>query len=63
MSTVKLDLDDDLLALLQKTNQSLEKAAREMIVLEIYRRGVLSSGKAAEHLGMSRSPSSSTPRI
>jgi predicted HTH domain antitoxin len=54
MSTVKLELEDDLLALLQKTNQPLEKAAREMIVLELYRRGVLSSGKAAQHLGMSR---------
>lgn len=53
-TVVKLELEDDLLALLQKTNQPLEKAAREMIVLELYRRGVLSSGKAAEHLGMSR---------
>jgi len=54
MNTVKLDLEDDLEALLQQTNQPLEKAAREMIVLELYRRGVLSSGKAAEHLGMAR---------
>ena len=54
MSTVKLELEDDLLALLQKTNESLEKAARELIVLELYRRGVLSSGKAAEYIGMSR---------
>ena len=54
MSTVKLELEDDLLALLQKTNESLEKAARELIVLELYRRGALSSGKAAERVGMSR---------
>jgi hypothetical protein len=54
MSTVKLDLEDDLLVLLQKTNQPLEKAAREMIVLELFRRGLLSNGKAAEHLGMAR---------
>jgi len=54
MSSVTIELEDDLLALLQKTNQPLERAAREMIVLELYRRGVLSSGKAAEHLGMSR---------
>jgi hypothetical protein len=54
ISTVKLELEDDLLALLQKTNESLEKAARELIVLELYRRGVLSSGKAVEHLGMPR---------
>ncbi len=54
MSLVKLDLEADLEALLQQTNQPLEKGAREMIVLELYRRGVLSTGKAAEHLGMSR---------
>ena len=54
MSTVKLVLEDDLEALLQQTNQPVETAAREMIVLELYRRGVLSSGKAGEHLGMSR---------
>jgi predicted HTH domain antitoxin len=54
MSMLKLDLEDDLEALLQQTNQPLEKAAREMIVLELYRRGVLSTGKAAEHLGMAR---------
>jgi hypothetical protein len=40
MSAVKLELEDDLLALLRKTDTSLEKAAREMIVLELYRRGI-----------------------
>jgi predicted HTH domain antitoxin len=54
MSTVKIEVDDDLAALLQQTHQPLEKAAREMIVLELYRRGSLSSGKAAELLGMPR---------
>jgi len=47
-------LDDELAALLQETHQPLEKAAREMIVLELYRRGSLSSGKAAELLAMPR---------
>ena len=54
MSTIKIDLDDDLAALLQQTNQPVQSAAREMIVLELYRRGTVSSGKAAELLGMPR---------
>jgi predicted HTH domain antitoxin len=54
MSTVKIDVGEDLAALLHQTNQPLEKAAREMIVLELYRRGTLSSGKAAELLHMPR---------
>ena len=54
MSSVKIDIDDDLAALLHQTNQPVEQAAREMIVLELYRRGAISSGKAAELLGTSR---------
>ncbi len=54
MSTVELELDDELVALLHQLNQSLGRAARELIVLELYRRGAISSGKAAELLGMDR---------
>ncbi len=54
MQTVQLDLDEDLVTLLRTSNESLEDSAKEMIVLELYRRGTLSSGKAAELLGMSR---------
>jgi predicted HTH domain antitoxin len=54
MSTVKIDVEEDLAALLEQTHQPLEKAARELIVLELYRRGTLSSGKAAELLEMPR---------
>jgi predicted HTH domain antitoxin len=32
----------------------MEQAGREMIVLELYRRGTISSGTAAELLGMER---------
>jgi predicted HTH domain antitoxin len=39
---------------LSKFQQPLEKAAREAVVLELYRRGIISSGKAAELLGMQR---------
>jgi predicted HTH domain antitoxin len=54
MSTISIDLEDDLVALLRLSNQPVERAARELIVLELYRRGTISSGKAAQLLGMSR---------
>ena len=54
MSTVSIDLDDDLVALLHSQNQPARQAVREIIVLELYRRGTISSGKGAELLGMSR---------
>jgi predicted HTH domain antitoxin len=54
MSTVPVDLDDDLVALLRCLNQPVKDSVREFIVLEAYRRGSISSGKAAELLGMSR---------
>lgn len=54
MSSVKIDIDEALAALLHQPNQPVQAAAREMIVLELYRRGAVSSGKAAELLGMQR---------
>ena len=54
MKSLHLDLEEDLIALLYQLNQPLEKSVREMIVLELYRRGAISSGKAAELLHMSR---------
>jgi predicted HTH domain antitoxin len=54
MSTVQLELRADLAALLHQSNQPLPETMREMIVLELYRRGTISSGKAAEFLGMTR---------
>lgn len=54
MKAINLNLEDDLVALLQATNQPVHHAAREFIVLELYRRGTISSGKAAELLNMSR---------
>ena len=45
---------EPLAALLHQTNQPVEQAGREMIVLELYRRGAISSGKAAELLSMKR---------
>lgn len=54
MQTFRLELSSDLAALLQGFNQPLEQSARELMTLELYRRGVISSGKAAELLGMAR---------
>jgi predicted HTH domain antitoxin len=54
MSTVRIDIDDDLVALLLPMNQPIQRTAREFLVLELYRRGTISSGKAAQMLGMSR---------
>jgi len=54
MGGVRIEIDEPLAAILQKTNQPVQEAGREMIVLELYRRGTISSGKAAELLGMER---------
>jgi predicted HTH domain antitoxin len=54
MTTVSVDLDNDVVALLRSQNQPVQQAVREMLVLELYRRGTISSGKGAQLLGMSR---------
>jgi predicted HTH domain antitoxin len=54
MSIVTIDIEEGLASLLHQTNQPVQDAAREMIVLELYRRGAISSGKAGELLDMPR---------
>lgn len=54
MRAVQLELGEDLVALIQRGNQPIQQTARELIVLELYRQGRVSSGKAAQLLGMSR---------
>lgn len=54
MNTIRLDLEEDVVALLHQLNQPVQQAVRELIVLELYRRGTISSGKTAELLGRSR---------
>lgn len=49
---LELELEDELVALLSATPQPLPSVAREMIVLELYRRRLVSIGKAAEWLEM-----------
>jgi predicted HTH domain antitoxin len=54
MSTIQLDLDEEIAALLQRSNKPVPQVARELIILELYRRGAVSSGKAAQLFDMSR---------
>ena len=54
MCTIELQLDDDLAGLLRAEGRPLEECVSEMLVLELYRRGELSSGRAAELLKMPR---------
>jgi predicted HTH domain antitoxin len=54
MASTNLDLGEELCAVLEKLGQPVEQMARERIVLELYRRSLISSGKAAELLGLER---------
>ena len=54
MAVTTLDLGEELGALLAKLGRPVDQAAREMIVLELYRQSLVSSGKAAALLGVSR---------
>jgi predicted HTH domain antitoxin len=54
MGAVPIELDEDLVALLEELRRPAKQAARELIVLELYRQGDVSSGRAAQLLGMER---------
>ncbi|MPY90587.1 MAG: hypothetical protein GEU99_22030 [Luteitalea sp.] len=54
MGLPQVELDHDLVALLEELQRPVKEAARELIVLELYRQGDLSSGRAAALLGMDR---------
>ena len=51
---ISVQVEDDLEAILRESEQPVSAAVREMLVLELYRRGTISSGKAGELLGMPR---------
>ena len=53
MSAVTCDLPPELMAVLRELGEPAPMM-KECVVLELYRRGLLSSGKAAELLGMNR---------
>jgi len=54
MNTISIALEEDLAVLLQGLNQPVQQAVCEFIVLELYRRGTISSGRAAQLLDMPR---------
>ena len=54
MGAIQVELGQDLVELLEELHRPVKEAARELIVLELYRQGEVSSGKAAELLGMQR---------
>lgn len=54
MSEIRIEIDEDVLALLGESTEQIERHALEMIVLELYRRHTLSAGRAALLLGMDK---------
>ena len=54
MASTNLNLGDELSALLSSLGQPVEQTVREMVVLELYRRRLISSGKAMELLEIPR---------
>jgi predicted HTH domain antitoxin len=54
MATVTIELDREVWNLVQPVYQPPKQVLTEIVVLELYRRREVSSGKAAELLGMER---------
>jgi predicted HTH domain antitoxin len=54
VASTNLDLGEELGSLVANLGKPIEQTAREMIVLEMYRRSLITSGKAAALLGVSR---------
>jgi predicted HTH domain antitoxin len=52
--SITISLAPDLIGLLRTLGKPLEEAVPELVVLELYRECRVSSGKAAELLGMTR---------
>ncbi len=51
---VTIQIEDELARLMRDADAPVERTARELMVIELYRRGTISGGKAAELLGMDR---------
>jgi predicted HTH domain antitoxin len=52
MSVIAVEMGDDLVRLLGGVADSPEAAVRQLVVVELYRRGAISLGKGADLLGM-----------
>lgn len=51
---MNVSLEPDLIRLLQSYDRPVDESVRELLVLELYRQGRISSGKAGELLGLPR---------
>ncbi len=54
MSVIEIEVDDVVAELLRDRNDRLDLAASEAIIMELYHEAKISSGKAAELLGISK---------
>jgi predicted HTH domain antitoxin len=54
MDGLTLNLDSEMVALLRQSGRPVADTVKELLAMELYRRGAISGGKAAEVLGMSR---------
>jgi len=54
MKAIKIQLPEEVLSAIRNPFKTEEEVLKEAIVLELYREGILSSGKAAELLNMER---------
>ena len=54
MTSVQLELPNDILDLPDQTEASLRALAREALIVRLYDQGVVTSGWAAQALGMVR---------
>jgi hypothetical protein len=53
MATIKVDLNDDMVALLSQGFESVPRAILELAVIELFRRGSISAEQAASTLDLS----------
>ena len=54
MKTVQITIDADLVAVLEELGRPAKDSVPGLVVLELYREGLISSGKAAELMGLER---------
>jgi hypothetical protein len=54
MSQIRITLGDDVADLLGDSPEQIERHVYEVLVLDLYRRHVISAGRAAEILGMEK---------
>jgi hypothetical protein len=54
MSQIQITLDESITELLGDSPEQIERAALEIIVLDLYRRHAISGGRAAEILGLEK---------